>query len=582
MPANVTNVLVRYYLYESQSSSISRGIARFSKNSVQEIKTETQIANKVGGSDGYAKSNGTNYLVELDALKKYDIIILKCEFEIIRMYKLNKLIYGYPLKLNKIISYQWNISNKHLDKFKLTENPYTRLYSQEFNVWNLVLVPCATTYNSKGNISLRLRLYELPPAIKSIKVVVVLSCKQFDKSWTTITDLSYGTPWTAWPPNTLKKSIVDERLFDEKTNNAIGSLNCLSYECKIEIISITLYKLNNVHNLEILESDSKYKNLWNKFVMDDNNIFMRKKKQIENIINSTDEKTEENDIDDEYDLTENYIDEQLEDDDEYLICKKEDYIRQNILKSLNLTENVQKNYLMSKVHMMQENIRVLRKEKEQNTKMLKQLQSMMISMQKNMKSMERQIESVTKKKLKDDDNENFIKRLKKEKAKRDKKKDKDGDDGDTKVKKKKKKRKTSKDSKDINDKKDTDEKDVDKTTEKEIIITPRKRKGLTAKQQLFKTWMDMVVNLPQYFELFVDSGYEDLTYIENMQLSEQDLIQIGIQKKGHRKKILQEIKKMKPKKDININSDTLNTNNNNAITSSNDDGFTNINNTDVT
>eukprot|EP01083_Nonionella_stella_P168650 570042_1 len=108
-----------------------------------------------------------------------------------------------------------------------------------------------------------------------------------------------------------------------------------------------------------------------------------------------------------------------------------------------------------------------------------------------MKSMERQIESVTRKKLKDDDNENFIKRLKKEKAKRDKKKDKDGDDGDTKVKKKKKKRKTSKDSKDINDKKDTDEKDVDKTTEKEIIITPRKRKGLTAKQQLFKTWMDM-------------------------------------------------------------------------------------------
>ncbi len=78
MPANVTNVLVRYYLCESQSSPISRGIARFSKNSVQEIKTETQIANKVGGSDGYAKSNGTNYLVELDALKKYDIIILKC------------------------------------------------------------------------------------------------------------------------------------------------------------------------------------------------------------------------------------------------------------------------------------------------------------------------------------------------------------------------------------------------------------------------------------------------------------------------------------------------------------------------
>merc|ERR1712107_103344 len=108
-------------------------------------------------------------------------------------------------------------------------------------------------------------------------------------------------------------------------------------------------------------------------------------------------------------------------------------------------------------------------------------------------------------------------------------------------------------------------------------------KKLTAKQQLFKTWMGMVVHLPQYFELFVDAGYEDLTYVENMQLTEQDLIQIGIDKKGHRQKILQEIRKMKPKKKVQVNENA-----NNMMPSMNmnglvDDnlGFTNINKAEI-
>ena len=67
----------------------------------------------------------------------------------------------------------------------------------------------------------------------------------------------------------------------------------------------------------------------------------------------------------------------------------------------------------------------------------------------------------------------------------------------------------------------------------------------SAKQQLFKTWLEMVVHLPQYFELFVDAGYEDLSYLENMKLTEQDLTQIGIEKPGHRLKILHEIRTMK-------------------------------------
>merc|ERR1712228_365280 len=290
--------------------------------------------------------------------------------------------------------------------------------------------------------------------------------------------------------------------FDEQTNNKQNAFKSVSFECKIEILSITLFKLNNVHNLEINDSDSQYKDVWNKFILDDNNVFMK------------------NDDDDDDD----------DDNEQYLICKKEDFIRMNILKSLDLSDEKQKEYLMNSVHSMNESLRVLRKEKEQNTKMLKQLQTMMHSMQKNMKAMKTEIDNVTKTKNKENENENFIKRLKKDKAKRDKEKN-------------KKKRKK----------------------ESVIVIAP-KAKSLSAKQQLFKTWMDMVVHLPQYFELFVDAGYEDLTYVENMQLTEQDLIQIGIDKKGHRQKILQEIKKMKPKKkNVIITGNDMNVVNNMSV-----------------
>merc|ERR1712129_625039 len=108
-------------------------------------------------------------------------------------------------------------------------------------------------------------------------------------------------------------------------------------------------------------------------------------------------------------------------------------------------------------------------------------------------------------------------------------------------------KKEDKEKKKSGKKKKKKEKIIDAVVETPKVQRPKK---LSAKQQLFKTWMGMVVHLPQYFELFVEAGYEDLTYVENMQLTEQDLIQIGIDKKGHRQKILQEIKKMKPKKNI--------------------------------
>ena len=50
-------------------------------------------------------------------------------------------------------------------------------------------------------------------------------------------------------------------------------------------------------------------------------------------------------------------------------------------------------------------------------------------------------------------------------------------------------------------------------------------------------WLRDVVRLPQYTSLFMDDGYEDLFTMMQID-SEQDLIDIGVNKGGHRKKIL--------------------------------------------
>merc|ERR1712013_552971 len=112
----------------------------------------------------------------------------------------------------------------------------------------------------------------------------------------------------------------------------------------------------------------------------------------------------------------------------------------------------------------------------QRGRMVKQLQSMMHSLQRTVKTIQSELEGQQQRTAQKNNDEDFIKRLKKEKEQRELK------ENDSKKKKRKKK--------------------------KTVVVS--------AKGQLFKTWMDMVVHLPQYFSLFVDAGYEDLMLSEEV------------------------------------------------------------------
>eukprot|EP01084_Bolivina_argentea_P306450 529561_1 len=55
-----------------------------------------------------------------------------------------------------------------------------------------------------------------------------------------------------------------------------------------------------------------------------------------------------------------------------------------------------------------------------------------------------------------------------------------------------------------------------------------------------RIWLRDKIKLPQYFNLFVENGYDDLDIIADM--NQDDLREIGINRIGHRKKILKYIK----------------------------------------
>ena len=61
--------------------------------------------------------------------------------------------------------------------------------------------------------------------------------------------------------------------------------------------------------------------------------------------------------------------------------------------------------------------------------------------------------------------------------------------------------------------------------------------------QAVRRWMNSEVKLPQYLDLFIANGYDDLSVIQD--LSIMDLEEMGIEKKGHRMRIVKAISNLK-------------------------------------
>ena len=61
-------------------------------------------------------------------------------------------------------------------------------------------------------------------------------------------------------------------------------------------------------------------------------------------------------------------------------------------------------------------------------------------------------------------------------------------------------------------------------------------------QEKVQKWLAEQVRLPQYFELFVKEGFDELEVIKH--ITKQDLIAMGIDKLGHQRKIIQNAEKL--------------------------------------
>ena len=69
---------------------------------------------------------------------------------------------------------------------------------------------------------------------------------------------------------------------------------------------------------------------------------------------------------------------------------------------------------------------------------------------------------------------------------------------------------------------------------------------MASQEVKYKKWFDETLKLPQYYEKFIEEGYDDMSYLFEFDLEDgdQELKNIGITKKPHRRRILKEIKKL--------------------------------------
>eukprot|EP01083_Nonionella_stella_P217571 781054_1 len=67
--------------------------------------------------------------------------------------------------------------------------------------------------------------------------------------------------------------------------------------------------------------------------------------------------------------------------------------------------------------------------------------------------------------------------------------------------------------------------------------------NVVSNQERLRIWLDETVNLPQYLDLLINDGYDDLETVADV--TSEELIQMGISKTGHRKKLIKYAQKLK-------------------------------------
>ena len=79
---------------------------------------------------------------------------------------------------------------------------------------------------------------------------------------------------------------------------------------------------------------------------------------------------------------------------------------------------------------------------------------------------------------------------------------------------------------------------------------------MNPEQEKLKSWLENTVKLPEYFDIFMDGGIEDLETVS--MLTKNELNDIGISKVGHQVKILGAARKLKVQQtDVMVEGDTL-------------------------
>ena len=72
--------------------------------------------------------------------------------------------------------------------------------------------------------------------------------------------------------------------------------------------------------------------------------------------------------------------------------------------------------------------------------------------------------------------------------------------------------------------------------------------NITAEQQKLRSWLEDTVRLPQYYEVLIENGIDDLETVAL--LAEEQLKEIGIVMLGHRVKLLNEMQQLKSNENI--------------------------------